>query len=58
MATYLISQSDWPDYIHLPASITSTVYDNTVKPYVLQAQDIDLRQVLYKDFYDEINLTR
>ena len=54
MATYLISQSDWPDYIHLPASITSTVYDNTVKPYVLQAQDIDLRQILYKDFYDEI----
>ena len=54
MPTYLIDKADWADYIYLPASITDTIYGNVIAPKVNKAQDIDLRNILYKDFWDEV----
>lgn len=54
MPTYLIAKSDWADYYHLPSSITDTIYTDVITPHVNKAQEIDLRNILHKYFWDEV----
>ena len=54
MPTYLINKSDWADYVYLPPSITDTIYTNIIAPHVNKAQDIDLKNILHKDFWSEV----
>lgn len=46
-----VASSDWPNYVHLPVTLD---YDETIKPSVLKAQEIDLREGMGRDFYRAI----
>ena len=53
MATYLIVASDFDNYRKLTPAI-SAKYEERVRPYVLEAQIADLRDLITKDFYNEV----
>ncbi len=53
MATYLIEESDFDTYRKVTPALSSK-YDDRVKPYVLESQLADLRELIGDDFYDEL----
>ena len=47
----IVQRSDFDDYVHIPASFA---YNSRMVPHVLRAQNIDLQELLGRDFYRQL----